>query len=245
MAFVISPQPLDASRKNAYVYGECTSGALYLNTPRLIADQAGNTVWRNDNTEPFGDSVPNDNPSGLGAFDFPLRFPGQYFDRETNLAYNYFRDYDAATGRYVESDPIGLTAGLNTYAYVDDAPILAIDPFGLCPKDIGDSWWLSTIVFQRHAPTFNQCQLSQHRTRISGVLVNSSGTCDCGGTSMTCTYSVKFEQYTRYRPADCKKRVATGNWSEWQNYYERNWGLFSFTYDCKTQELGPPAKMIR
>ena len=88
-------------------------------------------MWRNDNTEPFGDSVPNENPSGLGTFDFPLRFPGQYFDRETGLAYNYFRDYDAATGRYVESDPIGLTAGLNTYAYVLGYPIAKSDPFGL------------------------------------------------------------------------------------------------------------------
>jgi RHS repeat-associated protein len=67
--------------------------------------------------------VPNNNPSGLGALDFPLRFPGQYFDRETNLAYNYFRDYDPALGRYVKSDPIGLKGGLNTYLYVAGNPL--------------------------------------------------------------------------------------------------------------------------
>lgn len=103
----------------------------HLNTTRLIQDQAGNTVWRWDQGEPFGNDVPNSNPSGTGAFDFPLRFPGQYFDRETNLAYNYFRDYDPATGRYTESDPAGLKAGLNTYAYVRSNPLRWQDRIGL------------------------------------------------------------------------------------------------------------------
>ena len=45
--------------------------------------------------------------------------------------YNYFRDYDPATGRYVESDPIGLAGGLNTYAYFRNSPIDRYDPQGL------------------------------------------------------------------------------------------------------------------
>ncbi len=60
----------------------------HLNTPRLIADATGATVWRWDQGEPFGNDVPNSNPSGARAFDFPLRFPGQYFDKETNTNYN-------------------------------------------------------------------------------------------------------------------------------------------------------------
>lgn len=74
----------------------------HLNTPRLVANQQGQTVWRWDQQEPFGVNVPDENPSGLGAFEFPLRFPGQYADRETNLHYNYFRDYDSSVGRYIE-----------------------------------------------------------------------------------------------------------------------------------------------
>jgi RHS repeat-associated protein len=104
----------------------------HLNTPRMIANQAATTVWRNDNTEPFGNSVPNGDPNNTGvAFDFPLRFPGQYFDAETNLAYNVFRDYDSTAGRYVESDPIGLRGGTNTYLYVRGYPIGLGDPTGL------------------------------------------------------------------------------------------------------------------
>ena len=61
---------------------------------------------------------------------FNLRFPGQYYDRESGLYYNYFRDYDPSTGRYVESDPIGLAAGTNLYAYVGGDPVNRIDPHG-------------------------------------------------------------------------------------------------------------------
>ena len=57
--------------------------------------------------------------------------PGQYFDEETGLYYNYFRDYDAVTGRYVESDLIGLAGGLNSYVYAAGNPMLYIDPLGL------------------------------------------------------------------------------------------------------------------
>jgi RHS repeat-associated protein len=90
-----------------------------------VADATGTTVWRWDQQEPFGNNVPDENPSGLEAFDLPLRLPGQYFDKETNLHYNYYRDYDPSIGRsgYAESDPIGLRGGLNTYLYVGGNPV--------------------------------------------------------------------------------------------------------------------------
>jgi len=99
----------------------------HLNTPRRITDATNQVVWQWDNNDPFGNNVPVAN----AGFEFNLRFPGQYFDKETNLHYNYYRTYDPATGRYIESDPIGLDGGLNTYTYVDNDPLGYIDPEGL------------------------------------------------------------------------------------------------------------------
>jgi RHS repeat-associated protein len=94
-------------------------------------------VWRWD-SDPFGTTAPNENPSGLGEFRYNLRFPGQYYDQETGLHYNYARDYDPSTGRYVESDPIGLGGGTNTYTYVGGDPVSQFDPFGLTQQDIDE-----------------------------------------------------------------------------------------------------------
>lgn len=107
--------------------------ADHLGTPRLITTEAKQVVWRNlPTTEPFGTALPEEDPNTTGQpFEFNLRFPGQYFDRETNLHYNYFRDYDPGRGSYVQSDPIGLRGGLNTYAYVNGNPVSFVDPRGL------------------------------------------------------------------------------------------------------------------
>ena len=66
---------------------------------------------------------------------YNLRFPGQYYDAETGLNQNYFRDYDPIVGRYVESDPIGLRGGVNTYAYVRNNRLSLSDRYGLLPGD--------------------------------------------------------------------------------------------------------------
>ena len=103
----------------------------HLNIPRLVVDRNQVAVWRWDQADPFGNNVPNQDPDGNSiTFEFPLRFPGQYFDKETNTHYNYYRDYDPAIGRYIQSDPIGLAGGINTYAYVDNNPLSKTDPTG-------------------------------------------------------------------------------------------------------------------
>jgi RHS repeat-associated protein len=105
--------------------------ADHLNTPKLVSRPNDNAVmWRWDQ-EPFGVALPNQNPSAQGTFSYNLRFPGQYYDSETGLSQNYFRDYDSQVGRYVESDPVGLKGGINTYAYTGNDPIDANDPLGL------------------------------------------------------------------------------------------------------------------
>ena len=102
----------------------------HLGTPRVISD--GNTaIWRWE-SDPFGSTLPDEDPDNDGiTLTYNLRFPGQYYDAETGLHYNYYRSYDPSTGRYLESDPIGLAAGLNTYAYVGNMPTMLVDPFGL------------------------------------------------------------------------------------------------------------------
>jgi RHS repeat-associated protein len=103
----------------------------HLNTPRKVSRPSDNALrWRWD-SDLFGTSAPNQNPAGLGTFTYNLRFPGQYFDAESNVNYNYFRDFDPQVGRYVESDPAGLDASSNTYDYVGANPIMGIDVLGL------------------------------------------------------------------------------------------------------------------
>ena len=101
----------------------------HLNAPRVIVNAAGDVRWRWI-SEPFGTTAAESIPNSLENLVVNLRFPGQYFDRESGLSYNYFRDYDGTTGRYAQSDPIGLNGGVNTYAYVGGNPLRYSDPTG-------------------------------------------------------------------------------------------------------------------
>lgn len=102
----------------------------HLNAPRVLVDRSGRVRWR-WLSDPFGAGLAENNPSGVGAVTFNLRLPGQVFDPETGLHHNFHRDYDPVMGRYIESDPVGLVGGLNTYVYADNAPTRFTDSLGL------------------------------------------------------------------------------------------------------------------
>jgi RHS repeat-associated protein len=109
----------------------------HLDTPRRLTDGQNRVVWKWD-SDPFGSYAPDEDPDGDGTkVTLNLRFPGQYFDAETALHQNYFRDYDPAVGRYVQSDPIGLEGGINPYTYVEGNPVAYADPLGLDNPGMG------------------------------------------------------------------------------------------------------------
>ena len=104
----------------------------HLDSPRAVVNANDQPIWLWDSA-PFGDTAANEQPTGgLPNFTFNLRFPGQQYDRETGTHYNYFRDYEAGSGRYVQSDPVGLDAGsLSAFPYADSDPTGVFDEFGL------------------------------------------------------------------------------------------------------------------
>ena len=98
----------------------------HLMTNRLATDAAQAVVWRWEG-EAFG-NTPAQEFAGVRV---NLRFPGQYFDAESNLHYNWNRYYDPTLGRYITSDPIGLSVDRNSYSYSAQNPIVRADPKGL------------------------------------------------------------------------------------------------------------------
>ncbi|RBI51343.1 RHS repeat domain-containing protein, partial [Xanthomonas oryzae] len=106
----------------------------HLGSSRVVIDPTRNVaVWTwSLKGEAFGNTAPNQDPDGDGAaLVLDMRFPGQRFDAASGLNYNYFRDYEAATGRYGQSDPIGLEGGFSSYAYVSSRPLSSVDHNGL------------------------------------------------------------------------------------------------------------------
>jgi RHS repeat-associated protein len=163
--------PQSKQLAGAMPVGLIRNGKLYaihsdhLGTPRLVTDPDGTPIWQWPQWQScaFGDNAPTgvlkvttnaasaitNQPQQLRATtpqEFNLRFPGQYFDAETKLAYNYFRNYQPNTGRYTQSDPIGLE-GLNRFGYAGGDALGHVDPRGLQalplplpPPPPGPSW---------------------------------------------------------------------------------------------------------
>jgi RHS repeat-associated protein len=121
----------------------------HLNTPRRLLQSDGQVAWQWSYSA-FGDEQPtmasnrfantalnqSFGTTTVAAVTFNLRYPGQYFDQESGLHYNYHRSYSATIGRYTQSDPIGLDGGWNRFGYVDQNPLSGFDPNGLTRRDI-------------------------------------------------------------------------------------------------------------
>ncbi|WP_405118179.1 RHS repeat-associated core domain-containing protein [Pseudomonas leptonychotis] len=125
-------QPLftRAQRNDTQAWAVGYFGTSHLGTPEVAFEKSGEVTWR-AKAQAFGETQVT-----LNIINNALRFPGQYFDQETGLYQNYFRDYDPQLGRYVQSDPIGLSGGLSTYSYVMGAPLMNFDIFGLASMDV-------------------------------------------------------------------------------------------------------------
>ena len=150
----------------------------HLGTPWAMTNSAGAVVWK-ANYEPFGRATVR-----INTVENNLRSLGQYFDRETGMHYNYFRDYDPTTGRYIQFDPIGLAGGLNGFIYANQNPLSYTDPLGLktyrCTKPLnaltdkfgsGVSKWASD-----HVPA------AYHQY---SCVVDGKGKTTCGGQDHT------------------------------------------------------------
>ncbi|WP_428000315.1 RHS repeat-associated core domain-containing protein [Acidovorax sp.] len=118
----------------------------HLNTPRKLTQPDGQVAWQWAYSA-FGDEQPTlgskrftnetTNPTTgtttIPEVTFNLRYPGQYYDKESNLHYNYFRSYSAERGRYTQADPIGLEGGFNRFGYVEGNSLNNFDYWGLRP----------------------------------------------------------------------------------------------------------------
>lgn len=117
---VAQVRPDGAQEKTYYYHTD------HLGTTRAMTDANQTLVWKIA-FDPFG----NELGVVVQTVENNLRFPGQYFDAESGLHYNYFRDYDPRTGRFIEPDPIGLAGGVNRYGYAAGNPVNFTDPRGL------------------------------------------------------------------------------------------------------------------
>ncbi|MBL0125099.1 MAG: DNRLRE domain-containing protein [Betaproteobacteria bacterium] len=178
-----------------------------IGTPRAITKSSDNTkVWEWSNAESFGDNAPNEDPNATGTtFKYNLRFPGQFADVETGTSYNYFRDYDPSTGRYIESDPIGLGGGINTFAYAGNNPLFNTDRDGL-------DYWVEGSVKGEGGYPF-------HRSVCVGQYNGIRNCISFGVDEEDCHFGCKGKVYYDTSAAG---PLISGNYSYWYRYSSAN-----------------------
>jgi RHS repeat-associated protein len=183
--------------------------ADHLGSPRNMQATAGTSsvwTWNLMANTATGSNAFGEQASTGTVTDFNLRFPGQYADGN-GLSYNYFRDYESASGRYVESDPIGLDGGNNTFEYVLSAPLNFVDPAGL--KTCGSGWSDYVIPDNPFGYPFSPCCVKHDRCygcdgRNEGAEKN-----DCDDKFKECLKDSckKYSDRPRYVPKPAGKGI--------------------------------------
>ncbi|MET9861766.1 putative T7SS-secreted protein [Streptomyces smyrnaeus] len=147
-------------------------------TPTELVSEDGDIAWRTRSTL-WGTTTWHTDSTAYT----PLRFPGQYYDPETGLHYNYFRHYDPETARYTSPDPLGLRPAPNPVTYVWH-PRAEADPLGLapgCPEETPnhryrkDSRGIDEIFENGFSPKGDNMSLEEHVYGISGLQTAESG----------------------------------------------------------------------
>jgi RHS repeat-associated protein len=224
-----SGQTVQLSVNNVY--------ADQVDTPRVVTTNTnGAVLWRWDVAEAFGNSAPQENPSGLGTFTYNQRMPGQTYDAESGLVYNIHRDYRPSTGSYVQSDPIGLNGGIDPFAYAYGAPLQWADPSGELPI-LPIAIAVATLVgsqskaFQAAAADAAEYWADRHVQTgnwvygIPGALATLADPCNAGVTSAVLSFGSMAGAYVG-RPF-------------WQ-YYPVDTPLYSSSWMTRGWGWGPP-----
>jgi RHS repeat-associated protein len=124
----------------------------HLETPQKMTDNTGAVVWSAD-YKPFGEATVT-----VSTITNNLRFPGQYFDAETGLHLNWWRDYNPALDTYIEADRIGIRRGTNhLYTYAKSNPLLYIDTLGTIPSFGGGAFGTLVIVAGGASIEYEEC----------------------------------------------------------------------------------------
>lgn len=181
----------------------------HLSRPELVTNAVKQVVWRARNFH----SERGVTLDSVGGYN--LGFPGQYFDAETGLWYNGFRYYDSRLGRYTQSDPVGLAAGVNTYAYVEGDPINAIDPLGL--EGVGHWNSASTLRSWSHDPCVTAAFVDSSLNVTPGVGLIKSLVEDPNSLDVATGISVTTAAATEYgtRRADAASNARLRELQQW------------------------------